>query len=187
LQIIEDWSIEKYLERLNDRKQRLATLQESHSEAELNSELDLIATFDLSYDNLTDDIKLRWRTLGVFSTSWDSKAATAIWELEENENKKLLGILRRYSLLDYNETSARYSLHDLLADYALSQMGEDEEQAAHIKHASHYLDIMSEADALYLEGGEKILQSLRLFDLEWGHIQVGQIWVTKFNEIESRA
>ena len=66
----------------------------------------------------------------------------AIWELDEDATRKVLGLLHRYSLLDYDETSSHYSLHDLLADYTLSQMDVDEEQEARLKHASYYKDIL---------------------------------------------
>lgn len=53
-----------------------------------------------------------------------------MWETAENETAKLLGLFRRYSLLAFDETSNRYSLHDLLTDFALSEMEEDEEHDA---------------------------------------------------------
>ncbi len=179
LQVNEDWPIEKYLTKLNDRKKRLATLKESREEAELKSEPDLLATFDLSYSQLEDADQKRWRMLGVFPASFAWTAAAAMWELEEEETIKLLGLLRRYSLLEYDETSMRYSLHDLLADYAVAQTSEAEELENRIKHASHYMQVMSAADELYLEGGEKILQGLLLFDLEWEHIRSAQTWVSE--------
>src|SRR6266508_3600761 len=115
--------------------------------------------------------------LGVFPASFDASAASAMWDLEEDETTRLLGLLRRYSLLDYDEAISRYSLHDLLADYALSQMDGQEDQEARLKHAVHYKDVLKAADNLYQEGGEKVLTGLRLFDLEWENIRTGQAWV----------
>jgi tetratricopeptide (TPR) repeat protein len=177
LSVNEDWKIEKYLARLNDHKQRLATLTESREAAELTTEPDLLATFELSYNGLSEDNRKRWRMLGVFPASFGSIAVEAMWDLEEDETTKTLGLLRRYSLLDYDETSSRYSLHDLLSDYALSQMKDEVEREARLKHASHYKDVLSAADDLYMEGGDKILTGLRLFDLEWENIRTGQAWV----------
>jgi tetratricopeptide (TPR) repeat protein len=130
----------------------------------------------MSYSQLPEEDRKRWRTLGVFPSSFDTGAAGAMWEMGEDDARKLLGLLLRYSLLDYDETSDRYSLHDLLADYALSQMDAEEEQEARLKHATHYKDVLSAADDLYLEGGENVMRGLRLFDLEWENIRVGQTW-----------
>ncbi|MEW6028568.1 MAG: tetratricopeptide repeat protein [Chloroflexota bacterium] len=179
LQVNQDWPIEKYLAQLNDRKKRLAMLKKSREEAELTSEPDLLATFDLSYSQLAEEEQRCWRILGVFPASFAWTAAAAMWELEEDATTKLLGLLKRYSLLEYDEISSRYGLHDLLADYALSQMEDGEEQPSRQKHAAHYREVMSVADALYLQGGEKILVGLRLLDAEWGHIRSAQAWISE--------
>jgi hypothetical protein len=128
LQVNTDWPVKRYVAQLEDRKGRLSALQQSRQEAELTTEPDLLATFEMSYNQLPEEDKKRWRRLGVFPTSFDWIAATAMWEMEEDGVRKLLGLLLRYSLLDYDETSDRYSLHDLLTDYALSQMGTEEEE-----------------------------------------------------------
>jgi tetratricopeptide (TPR) repeat protein len=176
LQVNGDWGVEKYLTILNDRKHRLATFEQSREDAELTAEPDLLATFELSYSQLAEESRKRWRMLAVFPTSFDVSAAGAMWDLDEDTTRKLLGSLCRYSLLDYHEISSRYGLHDLLGDYALSQMQNGEEQEARLKHASHYKSVLSMADGLYLEGGEKVLMGLRLFDLEWENIRTGQAW-----------
>jgi tetratricopeptide (TPR) repeat protein len=176
LQVNQDWSVDKYLARLNDRKSRLSAFKESREQAELTTEPDLLAAFELSYHGLSKENREHWRKLGVFPASFTSHAAGALWGLEEEETGKLLSLFLRYSLLDYEESSARYNLHDLLADYALSQMAAGEEQGARLQHASYYKDILSAADDLYAEGGEKLLTGLRLFDLEWEHIRAGQAW-----------
>jgi len=179
LQVNGDWAIEKYLSQLNDRKKRLETLKQSKTEAELTAEPDLIATFELSYNALTEENRKRWRALGVFPASFAANAAQAMWELGEEDTAKALGLLRRYSLLDYDENASRYGLHGLLADYALEQMNAEEEQDARLKHATHYKEVMSEADKLYLEGGDKFLQGLKLFDQEWEHIRIAQAWLAE--------
>ncbi|HMD82664.1 MAG TPA: hypothetical protein VKE92_15215 [Anaerolineales bacterium] len=150
--------------------------KQSHDDAEI-LEADLRATFDLSYAALSEKDRMRWRMLGVFSMTFGSSAVQAMWETDEDETTKTMGLLRRYSLLDFEENLSRFSLHDLLSDYALSQMSAAEEQEARLKHAVHYNDMLSGADDLYLAGGEKILLGLRLFDLEWDHIRTAQAWV----------
>ena len=179
LQVNKDWGTEGYITRLNDRKQRLVTLRQSHEEAELKTEPDLPATLELSYSALSEEDQKRWRILGVFPASFDTNAAVAMWELEEDTTKKLLNLLLRYSLFNYDETSSRYFLHDLLGDYALSEMGAKEEKEARTKHASYYKGVLSNADHLYREGGDTVLTGLHLFDLEWENIRTGQVWVSQ--------
>ena len=176
LQVNSDWGIDKYLSQLRDRKRRLEMFKQSHDDAEI-LEADLRATFDLSYTALSEEDRMRWRMLGVFSMSFGSSAVQAMWETDEDETTKTMGLLRRYSLLEFEENLSRFSLHDLLSDYSLSQMDAAEEQETRLKHALHYNDILSVADDLYLEGSEKILLGLRLFDLEWDHIRTAQAWV----------
>jgi tetratricopeptide (TPR) repeat protein len=178
LQINPDWQVNSYVAQLEDRKGRLAALHDSREGAELTTEPDLLATFEMSYNQLPEEDRKRWRRLGVFPTSFDVGAAAAMWEMEEDAARKLLGLLLRYSLLDYDEASSRYSLHDLLADYAVSQMNGEEEGDARLRHASHYKDVLSTADDLYQEGGEKVLTGLNRFDLESENIRAGQAWVS---------
>jgi tetratricopeptide (TPR) repeat protein len=171
-----DWEVETYLARLNDRKQRLTALQQSREEAELKTEPDLLATFELSYGQLSEEDQKRWRRLGVFPASFDARAAGAMWGAAEETARKALGVWHRYSLLDYDEPSSRYSLHDLLVDYALSQIEPEEEHHARLQHADHYMKVLSTANYVYWQGGENMLTGLRLFDLEWENIHTGQAW-----------
>jgi tetratricopeptide (TPR) repeat protein len=182
------WSVKQYLERLNDRKERLSTLEDSHSQIDLSQEHpNLLATFELSYRGLSEENQKRWRTLGVFPASFDANAAGAIWDLKENETAKLLGSLRRYSLLDYDETSSQYNLHDLLADYALSQMEAEEKGIARISHSVYYSKVLGNINQIYLQGGENILLCLRLYDAEWMNIVAGQRTSVVYLEENSEA
>jgi hypothetical protein len=176
LRVNNNWSIDNYLVQITNRKQRLATLKDSREESELTSEPDLLATLELSYKQLSKENQKRWHMLSVFPISFDATAAAVMWELEAKKTVELLDLLRRYSLLEYDENSSRYSLHDLLADYALLQMEDREERAARLRHASFYMAVMEYSDYLYLEGGSKLLQGLLLFDTEWENIKWARQW-----------
>ncbi|KAF0108744.1 MAG: TPR-repeat-containing protein [Anaerolineaceae bacterium] len=185
-----DWSLPEYLDRL--QKRRLATLASAE-----DAERDLEAVFAESYETLTEDERLRWQTLSVFPASFDRPAAAAVWDLDDSATHDILSRLCRYSLLDYVEPSPpalggsptgvlreeqgerggfRYSLHDLLRDFALARLNEEESQTAALRHAGHYSKIMGDANQLYLKGGENIFLGLSLFDREWQNIEAGQTW-----------
>jgi tetratricopeptide (TPR) repeat protein len=174
LQVNTECSIEKYLTQLSDRKQRLTTLRESREDAELITEPDLLATFELSYGQLSEDNQKRWRVLGVFPSSFVSTAAEDMWELEEDESVKVLGLLRRYSLLDFDETSSRYTLHDLLADYAIEKLNSREMTIARLNHSIHYSKLLTDINQDFINGGEGISRALQLYDIESLNIVVGQ-------------
>jgi tetratricopeptide (TPR) repeat protein len=179
LAVNSDWTPEEYMKRL--KAERLKLLKGNDADPKF----DLEAVVALSYRQLIGDERKYWRMLSVFPTSFRREAALALWELDENTGHDLLSKLNRMSLLDYDEKSERYSLHDLLVDYALLQLEDEEEEEARLKHASHYMNVMSVADDLYLKGSDNILLGLRLFDLEWEHIRVGQNWAAD-NHVKSK-
>ena len=81
--------------------------------------------------------------------------------------------------LSLSKGEGRYSLHDLLRDFALERSNEEERETASQRHAAHYMHVLSTANDLYLKGGENILAGLSLFDREAEHIKTGQAWAAK--------
>ncbi len=165
-----DLSVAEYATSLADRRTRLAMKSESYPE------LDLQATFERNYDLLADDAKARWRALAVFPAPFDWIATASMWAMDENETRELLGELVRFSLLDYDQATERYSLHDLLTDFANTRLSQDERQITQLRHAQHYVQVAAAANQLYLKGGENVLLGLKLFDAEWQNIRAGQGW-----------
>ena len=185
LRVNDHLSVETYLNELIDHTKRLSALENSHQQSELGKEHpNLVAAFELSYNSLSEDNQKCWRMLGVFPAKFASTAVQTMWETDETETGKLLGLFRRYSLMEFDEISGRYSLHDLLTDYALVQLDGEEEQQARFTHASHYKEVLGAADDLYLEGGDNILLGLKLFDIEWENIQIGQAWTSQVEKRE---
>ena len=137
------------------------------------------ASLQLSYGLLDEGSKLHFRQLGIFPASFDRQAARAVWETDEKETDKLLGDLLQASLLEYERDSDRYALHDLVGAFALAQLNETEKETASRRHAGHYVQVLSHADDLYMQGGEAILAGLALYDREAEHIQAGQSWAAK--------
>src|SRR5215207_857924 len=81
------------------------------------------------------------------------------------------------SLVEWNETSNRYRLHDLARLFADAKLSAEERPIGQKRFAMHYKDVLAASNELYLQGGASLLRGLALFDLEWGNIQEGHAWV----------
>ena len=162
-----DLSPSTYARRLTDTQQRLKLLDEVE------------VSLSLSYDLLSAELQQRWRTLAVFPATFDAEAATAIWEMDADAAQDTLGELIKYSMLEWDDAIARYSLHDLARLFADNRMSDDERDTSQARHAAHYLDVIRKANGLYLKGGEALMRGLALFDAEWTNIQAGQLWAAR--------
>ncbi len=132
------------------------------------------ASLRLSYDLLPGELAGRWRTLSVFPAGFDAPAAATVWGLEPEPADMALGELVRRSLVDGDD--GRYRLHDLARVFADSRCSEEERAGAQRRHAEHYVGVLEQADALYLQGGPALFRGLRLVDREWANIRAGQAW-----------
>jgi len=151
-----------YVRRLGDRQQRLQLID---------------ASLSLSYELLSEALRERWRSLAVFPDTFADDAAAAMWEVEVDQALNTLGELMATSLVEWNETSDRYRLHDLARLFADAKLSTEERAVGQKRFATHFRDVLSAANELYEEGGESLLRGLALFDLEWGNIQAGHSWV----------
>jgi tetratricopeptide (TPR) repeat protein len=157
-----------YAKQLADEKKRLELLA-SDGES-------VTASISLSYNLLDAEIQRHWRMLGVFPDTFDAPAAAAVWEIETDSAQETLSRLLQYSMLEWNDSTKRYRLHDLMRAFALQQWAGTEPAAAALLHSKHYCDVIWGAEALCMKGGESIMSGLALFDLELENIQAGQAW-----------
>jgi len=151
-----------YARRLQDAQQRLQLIE---------------ASLTLSYELLSEELQERWRWLAVFPDSFAEDAAAAVWEVGVDQTQPTLGELLAASLVEWNETTGRYRLHDLARLFADAKLSAEERAAVQKRHATHYMNVLSAANDLYLQGGAALAHSLVVFDLEWSNIQTGHIWV----------
>jgi tetratricopeptide (TPR) repeat protein len=169
-----DWTPATLRKRLADERTRLARLKRE-------GDLDVEAAISLSYNLLDDNLKIRFRQLGVFTAPFLRLSAQAVWGIaDEAEADDLLGKLTTRSLLNVSpspfaaetEGEAVYALHDLTRLFAYARLLEHREQAeeAVMRHAHHVLEWASEADTLYQKGGENILRGLARFRFIWPHL-----------------
>lgn len=150
-----------YVERLEDSRTRLDFVE---------------ASLGLSYDLLGPELQAQWRSLAVFPETFIHIAASAVLEVEPDEAKDSLSELLRYSMVEWDEASGRYRLHDLARLVANSCLRENERDTAQRRHATHYMLVLLVADKRYLKGGEDLMRGLAIYDLEWPNIQGGQGW-----------
>ena len=151
-----------YVRRLQDRQQRLQLIE---------------ASLSLSYELLSEALRERWRWLAVFPDTFASYSAAAVWKVEVDQAQDILGELMTTSLVEWNESSGRYRMHDLARLVADAKLSAEERAVGQKRFATHYSDVLVAANELYMEGDESLLRGLALFDLEWGNIQAGHAWV----------
>ena len=159
-----DLSTGEYVRRLSDEKQRLNHLKE------------VDAALSVSYELLDEAEQRLWRALAVFPNTFDHVGAAAVWEMEADLAKDVLGSLMTCSLLEYDQGVGRYSLHDLARLFTEERQRPPESVELKRRHAFHYQHLIARASALYLEGGEALKQGLALFDLERENIEAGWAW-----------
>jgi predicted ATPase len=119
-----------YVQRLRDRQQRLRLID---------------ASLSLSYELLSEELRKRWYWLAVFPDTFAGDAAAALWEVEVGQAKYILGELMATSLVEWNETSGRYHLHDLARLFADSKLSDEERNIGFKRYATHYKDVLRAA------------------------------------------
>lgn len=166
--------VEKYIADLQDRKTRLQLADPTRKN------LTVEAAFDLSYEMLGADLQLRWRQLAVFPADFAADGATAIWEIDDATDT--LNDLDGYSLLEVNEETGRFSLHDLARDYTTEKLTEEEFATLQRLHAKYYAEVLRFVE---IERKYDYQNALDLLDLEWGNITRGQKWSTKLAKTDN--
>lgn len=109
-----------FMERAADLVQKYQARQERLSLANpaYRENITIFASFDLSYEFLGDAFKRFWRQLAVFPTDFHNGGPGYVWELSSEETiDDILKKLCEYNLLDGDQVTERYRLHDLARDY----------------------------------------------------------------------
>ncbi len=166
LAVTPDLDVDAYTDALRDERTRLEQIGAEGVDVSVE------ASLNLSYQLLEEAARV-FRLVAVFPGSFDAAAGEAVCE---DAGHRRLSELVRYSLVEWNETMKRYSLHDLVRLFAEARSSEDERAAGQQRHAAHYQQVLWAADSRYLEGGDKLTRGLAWFDQERTNIQVGQAW-----------
>jgi tetratricopeptide (TPR) repeat protein len=163
-----------FIRRLEDTRKRLKLTE---SDAVLQS----------SYDLLSEEMRQRFLLLAVFPESFALEAAIAVWATETDSAQDGLGGLLNYSLVVFDDAHKRYRLHDLVRVFASNLLVQQDRMTAEARYSGHYLQVVGQADALYLKGAASITAGLALLDAEWGHIQRGQAWAAGHADADDNA
>ncbi|HVM59452.1 MAG TPA: tetratricopeptide repeat protein [Verrucomicrobiae bacterium] len=170
LEIVAGIVNDKRLYPVQDILTRLETKQEKPPKVD--------AAFEVSYDLLSETLRRQWCQLSVFPASFDLRAAAAVWESDQDAARDNLQVLFNASLVEWNEATNRFRLHDLIRDFCNGKLSSDDRSAAQLRHSEHYSQILDEAGELLLKGGDSILHGLAVFDTERTNIEAGQAWAT---------
>ncbi len=168
LAIIADLDPFDYAVQLQDERNRLERIGTE------GVEIDVAASFNLSYTRLVSEAARVFRLLSVFPATFDAAAEEVVCA---DEGHVQLSDLVRRSLVLYDDGTKRYRLHELTRLFADAKLSAGERVAGEKRFAMHYKNVLAAARDLYLEGGKSLLRGLALFDLEWGNIQAGHGWV----------
>lgn len=152
----------EYARILDNKKQRLELIE---------------ASFDLSYELLNEEQRIHLRSLALFPDTFEVSAASAILDLGPNQARSALGDLLKFSFVEWQETTTRYRLHDLVRVFADARLEDAERSANNVKYVLYYLDLLRNAGNLYWHSDQESMVGLNLFNLEWTNIQASQEWV----------
>jgi tetratricopeptide (TPR) repeat protein len=169
-----DFSVEDFMHRLTNARQRLELIDSSRSLTHEPSGVE--ASLSLSYELLNVEMQRLGYALAVFPDTFDVSAAAAVWQMESDRAQTAISELVVHSLVEWDSSNARYRLHDLVRLFTDAHLSKAEQATSQFRHAKHYLNVVSETKELYEQGGEALKRGLDMFDLEWVNIQTGQVW-----------
>jgi tetratricopeptide (TPR) repeat protein len=125
--------------------------------------------------------------LAIFPESFDVAAASDMFELDEKAAQNVLSELVRRSLVEWNELTNRYSLHDLLRVFARSVLSIASLSSGKMRHSNYYLNTLGKFNEIYKKGGETQLEGIHIFDKELENIKAGQNWAANHMDINPAA
>ncbi len=170
LSIHSDWTVAEYIHELTNRTNRLHALHLEGADASVE------ASFEQSYQQLSDDEKDCWAMLAIFPVSFKRDALASVWSVDDVTARHRASKLHQYSLLEYDTVTNRYRLHDLLSDFAGTKLSVERRFIAHLNYVRHYRNVWCFLEELYTKGGDHIMRGLYMFDDEYPHIRTAYEW-----------
>jgi len=174
LAVTADLDPSRFVSQLHDERTRLENLGTE------GVDISVRASFNLSYASLSAESASVFRQLAVFSTSFDSEAEEIV--CRDEHHRQLSDLLRR-SLVLFDKNSKRYRLHELVRIFGKSLASSEEISNSEKRFAQHYLNVLTQANQLYLQSGPPHSQGLDIFERENENIRRGWAWTS--NQPES--
>jgi tetratricopeptide (TPR) repeat protein len=145
--------------------------------------LELIdASLNLSYDLLGAELQRLCCMLAVFPDTFDSQAASAVCGLEPDVAQDALSALVVSSLVEWNQVTLHYHLHDLVRLFADAHLGTEDRKVARERHARYYVRLAQKADRLLAAGQE--LEALTALDTAWPNICAAHSFLVQSSSLE---
>ncbi|MFZ2470481.1 MAG: tetratricopeptide repeat protein [Methanothrix sp.] len=164
LTVKSDLNPSNYLEELRSERTRLKKIGKE------GVDLDVEASFNLSYIRLPAETARVFRQLSVFPTDFDSHAEEFVCQ---DENHLNLSELVTLSLVEFLQ-AGRYRLHDLVRVFACLHPDNEVRGSLQMRHAEYYKNVLSKIDELYIKGEKDAIAGREIFDIESINIKSGQ-------------
>jgi tetratricopeptide (TPR) repeat protein len=165
--------IEKYLDKKELLKERVPDYENRTVEA----------SFELSYEVLSAEMKERWRRLSVFPSDFDEGAIAAILEIPADEAKETQKQLRRFSLLELNSETRRFNLHDLIRAFSRTKPSAEERVKTQLLYSKYYASILQRAAEIQSNDSVNgFVDASKLIDSELKNIVIGLNWAAHFTD-----
>jgi len=129
-----------------------------------------------SYTLLPDKAATVLRKLTVFPGSFSAKAESFV--CEDNDNLSLIGLVQ-YGLVETNENTDRFYLHDLVRKFVKPLVSGGEQGMAERRLATEFMNALETVSKLIEKGGKPEIKGLMFFDQELDNIKAGQEWSQK--------
>ena len=161
-----DLSPSQYLEKLKDERTRLEEIGIVGVDAGIE------ASIRLSYDLLPAETARVFRMLSIFHFDFGGEAEA---EICQDEGHKHLSELLKWSLVEYQEKTERYRLHDLVRIFAENKLKSNEKAASifrmQLRYSLYYENVLYRANELFLKSWR---EGTELFERERDNIIAGQ-------------
>ncbi len=135
--------------------------------------------FDRTWERLTDDERRVFRQLAVFRGGFRRTAAEQV----ADASLAILSALVNKSLLRWDPIG-RYQIHELLRQYAASQLAQsaEDEARSYDRHGRYYAALLEESFKQILDGQQ--LEVTRRIEEELGNLRAAWSWATTHNRVE---
>jgi tetratricopeptide (TPR) repeat protein len=149
------------------------------------------AALKVSYDMLVEAQQQNWRRLAVFAGDFSAEGAAWVFGLIKPETPRerrrtqsnlaqwRLSDLLNFGLVEFERERDRYNLLNLSRLYAAGLMSAEEQNAARLAHARHFLGVLEQANSMYLEGGSQMNAGLALYDREEREMRAAWGWLNQ--------